>query len=126
MAVVFDLKSVKVGESGGNKVITRVYGVTLSGSYSDTAVKGEPIDFTSQTIFTNTKHIPRAGFSRIPTEYGVLNQPIGYLMKIEPGTLLTNWGLRVSDLAAELSNGAYAAGLYNQSGLQVFFSEKLV
>lgn len=135
MAAVLNLKSVRLtGGAGGKSTVERTYSVVFSGSYSGSGTTGEPLDFTSPTIFTNTDWIARPRFARNPREYAVLNHPEGYTLKIEPGTALaTGWGIRVfwtgigdSAVLAELANGAYAAGLLAAAGIRVSFSEDAV
>lgn len=43
------------------------------------------------TTATNKNNKPYAKFTRTPDSVEVNNQPVGYHMKILPGTLLTNW-----------------------------------
>jgi hypothetical protein len=132
MALVLDLKTIQLAGDGGRKQIRRVYDVTFTGSYAGSGAAGDPIDFTSSTIITNSLRLERAKPGFNPNEYAVQNNPPGFLLVITPGaSLASGWGLRIYQTGAgnnqpfsELANGAYPAGLTGiTAGVRLEFRE---
>ena len=125
MAVALSLISSQVAGDGGRKRIVKTYTVTLSGSYANSGTTGDLIDFQGAT---NTNRIERAKFARNPDQWEVLNQPVGFVMRIQPGTAFGTWGLRFfqSDDAVdpldEIANGAYDSALTADTSLKIRLS----
>lgn len=115
-------------ELEGNRIVKR-YSVTASGSYANSGTTGDLIDFQGAE---NPNNLPRQGFSRVPDGFRVCNQPAGWVMRIEPGGVFDDWGLRFfqSDDAVdpldELADGAYPASITDSDGdaLQIELSSK--
>lgn len=123
MALTLTLKSVEVE---GDRV-KRVYSIAISGSYANSGTTGDLLDFQGAT---NSNKLPRAKFARVPDQWKINNQPIGYVARIEPGTTMSTFGLRffqsddAVDALDELANGAYPAALTGDSALQIELSSK--
>lgn len=115
MTIALALLSV---ELRGNRV-EREYSVTASGSYAQSGTTGDLIDFQGAS---NDLFLARGKFSRVPDGFEVLNQPAGYVMRIEPGVAMDDWGLRFWEAGAdggdldEIADGAYPAGITGSDG----------
>lgn len=122
MAVVLTLVSSALTGDGERKHIEKVYSLAFSGNYSGNGTTGEA--FNPQTDPVNTAWLPRAGWARNPVRGEVLNQPDGYVLRIQPSTTFAGWGLRLYQgngvaALAELSNGAYPAAITNDTSLRI-------
>lgn len=112
----------------GNRIVKR-YSVTASGSYANAGSTGDLLDFQGAT---NTNRYLRAKFSRVPDGWRVCNQPGGYVMRLEPGTTFSTFGVRFWEAGAdggdldEIANGAYPSGITDTDGnaLQIELSGK--
>lgn len=99
--------------------IRRVVKLTFSGSYT---TGGETLDFTTQTN-PNNWEMPK--WARKPTGFDVENSTPGYKFEILPGTLLTNWKVKITDLTnagAELAQSAYPAAITGDTNIRFSFS----
>jgi hypothetical protein len=120
MAIVLTLLSSQINGAGGRGRVTKRYSVAASGSYAGSGTTGDLIDYQGAL---NPGWIERAKFARIPDQFAVLNQPAGFIMRIEPSyTDYAGSGIRFfqSDDAVdpldEVADGAYPAGITGSDG----------
>lgn len=128
MTIALNLLSSQIVGDGGAKRLVKRYLVTPSSSYAGSGTTGDV--FNPQTTPTNTNWIPRAGWSRPPDSYAVLNQPVGYVMRVQPPATVTfiDWGIRFFEAGAdggdldEIANGAYPAAISGDVNLMIELS----